>query len=83
MITRHLQSLFLAVGAATMAATVAPAAGPPPLALDWATVVNNNDQMPGAPPGRTFNNYNQPVNPSVPPHSINISTLGSTTTTTG
>ncbi len=62
MITRYLQSLFLAVAAATMAATVAPAAGPPPLALDWATVVNNTDEMPGACVKgiRTFNSYNQP-----------------------
>jgi hypothetical protein len=30
----------------------------------------------------TFSNYNQPVNVSVPPNSINISSLGSTTTTT-
>jgi len=60
MITRHLRSLLLAVGAATMAATAAPAAGPPPLALDWVTVANNNDKMPGAPFDRTFNSYNQP-----------------------
>jgi hypothetical protein len=62
MITRYLQSLFLAVAAATMAATVAPAAGPPPLALDWVTVVNNTDEMPGACVKgiRTFNSYNQP-----------------------
>jgi hypothetical protein len=31
----------------------------------------------------TFSNFNQPVNPSVPPNSINISTLGGSTTTTG
>jgi hypothetical protein len=31
----------------------------------------------------TFSNYNRPVNPSVPPNSINISTLGGSTTTTG
>ena len=31
----------------------------------------------------TFSNFNKPVNPSVPPNSINISTLGGTTTTTG
>jgi hypothetical protein len=60
MITRHLKSLLLAVGATTMAATAAPAAGPPPLALDWVTVANNNDPMPGAPSKRTFNSYNQP-----------------------
>lgn len=28
--------------------------------FDWATVVNNNDPMPGDPGGRTFNSYNQP-----------------------
>ncbi len=28
--------------------------------FDWTTVVNNNDQMPGAPGGRTFNSFNQP-----------------------
>jgi hypothetical protein len=60
MITRCLQFLILAAGAATMAATAAFAAGPPPLALDWATVANNNDHMPGAPFDRTFNSYNQP-----------------------
>ncbi|HEX4217793.1 MAG TPA: hypothetical protein VHZ02_05465 [Acidimicrobiales bacterium] len=31
----------------------------------------------------TFTNYNKSVNPSVPPNSINISTLGGSTTTTG
>ena len=58
--TRCLQFLIMAAGAATMAATAAPAAGPPPLALDWATVVNNKVEMPGAPLNRTFNSYNQP-----------------------
>ena len=28
--------------------------------FDWNTVVNNNDQMPGAPGGLTFNSFNQP-----------------------
>lgn len=28
--------------------------------IKWETVVNNNDEMPGAPSGRTFNSYNQP-----------------------
>ncbi len=28
--------------------------------FEWTTVVNNNDAMPGAPGGRTFNSYNQP-----------------------
>lgn len=61
MISRYLKSLFLAAGAAAMAATAVPAAAdPPPLALDWATVANNNDKMPGAPFDRTFNSYNQP-----------------------
>jgi hypothetical protein len=31
----------------------------------------------------TFSNYNRPVNPSVPANSINISTLGGSTSTTG
>lgn len=36
-------------------------AGPKPKPpLEWLTVVNNNDVMPGAPSGRTFNSYNQP-----------------------
>jgi len=60
MISRYLKSLFLAAGAAAMTATAVPAAGPPPLPLDWATVANNNDKMPDAPFGRTFNSYNQP-----------------------
>jgi len=59
--TRYLQSLFLAVGAATMAATALPAAAAPkPKAgFDWATVVNNNDLMPPL-EVRNFNSYNQP-----------------------
>jgi hypothetical protein len=31
----------------------------------------------------TFSNYNQPVNPSVPPNPIDIATLGGSSTTTG
>jgi hypothetical protein len=31
----------------------------------------------------TFSNYNRPVNPSVPANSINISSLGGSTSTTG
>lgn len=31
-----------------------------PLLLTWTTVVNSQDQMPGAPEGRTFNSFNQP-----------------------
>jgi hypothetical protein len=34
-------------------------AAPRPM-FDWATVVNNNDAMPGDPAGRSFNSYNQP-----------------------
>jgi len=59
--TRYLQSLFLAVGAATMAATALPAAAAPkPKAgFDWVTVVNNTDLMPPL-EVRNFNSYNQP-----------------------
>ncbi len=70
--TRYLQSLCLAVGVATMAATAA-AAPKPKSTFDWATVVNNNDLMPpvvgtcltpptpGKVPARCFfNSYNQP-----------------------
>jgi hypothetical protein len=57
--TRYLKSLFLAVGAATMAATAAAAPKSEPT-FDWTTVVNNNDLMPDAPNERTFNSYNQP-----------------------
>ena len=50
--------------AATMSAgnaQAAPKGKPQPGAtFDWATVVNNNDPMPGAPGQRTFNSYNQP-----------------------
>ena len=40
-------------------ATPKPNPDPEP-AFDWVTVVNNNDVMPGATGGRTFNSYNQP-----------------------
>lgn len=44
-----------------LAGAVAVAAEPPaPPLFTWSTVVNNNDQMPGAPVPRTFNSYNQP-----------------------
>ncbi len=33
---------------------------PLPSRYPWATVVNNNDRIPGDPLGRTFNSYNQP-----------------------
>ena len=56
--TRHLKSLFLAVGAASMGATAAaePKAEP---TFDWTTVVNNTDLMPPL-EVRNFNSYNQP-----------------------
>ena len=59
--TRYLQSLFLAVGAATMAATAVPAAAAPKPkpTFDWTTVVNNTDLMPPL-DVRNFNSYNQP-----------------------
>jgi hypothetical protein len=56
--TRHLKLLFLAVGAATMAATAA-AAPKPKSTFDWTTVVNNTDLMPPL-EVRNFNSYNQP-----------------------
>ena len=56
--TRHLKSLFLAVGAATMAATAAAAPKSEP-EFDWTTVVNNTDLMPPL-EIRNFNSYNQP-----------------------
>jgi len=56
--TRHLKSLFLAVGAATMAATAAAAPKSEPT-FDWTTVVNNTDLMPPL-EVRNFNSYNQP-----------------------
>ncbi len=58
--TRYLQSVFLAMGAATIAAIAMPGAAAPRPTFDWTTVVNNNDLMPGAPNNRTFNSYNQP-----------------------
>ena len=63
----RLRTLVTALGAATLAATAAPAA-----AFDWQVVVNNGDLMPSdicdpanppTPPGPTcrhFNSYNQP-----------------------
>jgi hypothetical protein len=59
MIALYVKPFIVAVGV-TVAATAAIAAQPPQIALDWATVVNNNDEMPGAPGNRTFNSYNQP-----------------------
>jgi hypothetical protein len=56
--TRHLKSLFLAVGAASMAATAAAAPKAEPR-FDWTTVVNNTDLMPPL-EVRNFNSYNQP-----------------------
>ena len=56
--TRYLQSVSLAVAVATLATTGV--AAPPEPEFHWATVVNNNDLMPGAPNDRTFNSYNQP-----------------------
>jgi len=61
-----LRILVVALGSATLAATVAPAA-----AFDWQVVVNNGDYIPTdlcdpgvptptTPPCRTFNSYNQP-----------------------
>lgn len=45
---------------ATTALTVRAGQPPPAPGLTWSTVINNNDAMPGAPGGRTFNSYNQP-----------------------
>jgi len=57
-------TLANAVSAALLCAIVfvgsAQAAPKPRPGFDWATVVNNNDPMPGAPLNRTFNSYNQP-----------------------
>jgi hypothetical protein len=56
---RYLRSLFVAAGViAVLAAVTASDAGRP--RFHWTAVVNNNDQMPGAPGARTFNSYNQP-----------------------
>ena len=52
----YLLALSISMGLASLAAAQPPA---PPL-FTWSTVVNNSDLMPGAPPGRTFNSYNQP-----------------------
>jgi len=46
--------------AAAFATATTVDAAPPGPSLDWMTVVNNNDPMPGAPLNRTFNSYNQP-----------------------
>ncbi len=47
---QYLRSLFVTVGVAAIVATAAAvAAAPPTPTFDWATVVNNNDLMPGAP----------------------------------
>lgn len=45
------------LGAIVFVASVQTAPKP---GFDWATVVNNNDAMPGDPAGRSFNSYNQP-----------------------
>jgi hypothetical protein len=63
--------MVIAIGAAVVGAAMmdnAPEAEPKTAAaevattstFEWTTVVNNNDAMPGAPGGRTFNSYNQP-----------------------
>ena len=59
---RSLQPLWIALGATALAATAAAvnAEAPAPPWIDWTTVVNNNDLMPGAPVRTTFNSYNQP-----------------------
>lgn len=55
---------MLPLALVAMAARAVPAyvdAAPPlPAAFQWVTVVNNTDEMPGAPGNRTFNSYNQP-----------------------
>ena len=56
---QHLRSLFVTVGVAGIVVAAAAVDAAPPN-FTWATVVNNNDQMPGAPGERTFNSYNQP-----------------------
>jgi hypothetical protein len=56
---RPLRATTQALATALLATAAAGALGQP-AAFDWRTVVNNNDQMPGAPEGRTFNSYNQP-----------------------
>ncbi|MBE0618035.1 MAG: hypothetical protein IH608_08930, partial [Proteobacteria bacterium] len=45
---------------AVLSGATALAGSPAPPWFTWATVVNNNDKMPGAPLDRTFNSYNQP-----------------------
>ncbi len=67
----YLHSLIVTVGVAAIASTALAAPrdkgndtlkdkGKPAPTFNWTTVVNNNDPMPGAPGGRTFNSYNQP-----------------------
>jgi len=51
--------LLVALAAAAVPAHV-DAAPPLPGAFSWSTVVNNTDEMPGAPFDRKFNSYNQP-----------------------
>ena len=64
--TRRSHALLIGIGASivaavSVAATTIWAAEPPvPPWFTWTTVVNNSDQMPGAPGERTFNSYNQP-----------------------
>jgi hypothetical protein len=66
MTTRRSQALRLGIGASIVAALSVAAAPtwagklPAPPWFTWTTVVNNNDPMPGAPGGRTFNSFNQP-----------------------
>ena len=50
----------MTVLAAAFVTATTVAAAPPNPTFDWTTVVNNNDLMPEAPGGRTFNSYNQP-----------------------
>lgn len=57
-------STLILLGAATAlnssASMIALAASSECPTFSWSTVVNNNDRMPGAAEGRTFNSYNQP-----------------------
>jgi len=54
----HPKLFSVTLGGALLAAVNVAGAAPP--GYTWATVVNNNDRMPGAPLNRTFNSYNQP-----------------------
>ncbi len=60
--TKLQQPLWLAITvfAVTFATATTVEAAPTKPLIDWMTVVNNNDPMPGAPLNRTFNSYNQP-----------------------